>query len=186
MMKRTHNQRRGLPRTSRQPGFTLLEVMISTVIMGVGLLAILGLFTVSLNSTQSVQLDMIARQKATETLESIFTARQTSQISFAQIQNVPNGIFTAGMVAMTDPGPDGLDGTGDDVPAAPIRLPGPDGILNTADDTFQSLADFQRQVQIINIPAEPNVRQVIVTVQYPNARGQIRSYTVQALISSFR
>src|SRR5438445_4834739 len=38
----------------------------------------------------------IARQKATEAFESIFTARATNQITYAQIQNVPNGIFTAG------------------------------------------------------------------------------------------
>ena len=49
-----------------------------------------------------------------------------------------------------------------------------------------SLVGFQRQIQIVNIPSEPNVRQVIVTVQYPLKRGNMRSYSVQALISSFR
>src|SRR2546430_11737613 len=46
-------------------------------------------------------------QKATEAFESIFTARATNQITYAQIQNVPNGIFTAGPTPLMGAGPDG-------------------------------------------------------------------------------
>ena len=173
--------------TSKQKGFTLLEAMISTVVLTIGLVAVLSVFAVSVTSMQNVQMDQIARQKATESLESIFTARQTAQLSFAAIQNTPNGIFTPGMVPLSDPGKDGLDGTGDDVvPPAPITVPGSSGVLDGIHDKTISLANFQRQIQIVNIPAEPNVRQVIVTVQYPGPRGNMRGYTVQALISSFR
>jgi type II secretory pathway pseudopilin PulG len=171
----------------KQEGFTLLEAMISTVVLTIGLVALLSVFAVAVSSMQNVQMDQIARQKATESLESIFTARQTAQISFAQIQNAPNGIFTPGMVALTDAGPDGLDGTGDDVfPPAPITVPGSTGVLDGVHDKQISLVGLQRQIQILNVPSEPNVRQVIVTVQYPLQRGRMRSYTVQALISSFR
>jgi Tfp pilus assembly protein PilV len=98
-----------------QAGFTLLEAMISVVVLTIGLIAMLSAFATAVGSIQNVQMDQINRQKATETLESIFTARQTAQLSFAAIQNTPNGIFTPGMVPLTDAGPDGLDGTGDDV-----------------------------------------------------------------------
>jgi type II secretory pathway pseudopilin PulG len=177
---------------SKQPangehGFTLVEAMISVVVLTIGLVAVLSVFAVAVSSMQNVQMDQIARQKATETLESIFTARQTAQLSFAAIQNTPNGIFTPGMIAMTDAGKDGLDGTGDDVsPPAPLIVPGSSGVLDGVHDRQISLVGMRRQIQIVNIPAEPNVRQVIVTVQYPGQRGNMRSYTVQALVSSFR
>jgi hypothetical protein len=110
-------------------------------------------------------------------------------LTFDQIQNVGTGtgIFTVGFTPMTDPGPDGLDGTSDDVPAAPIRLPGSSGaITGTSQDVLVDLGQFSRQVQIANVPSNPNVRQITVTVRYPVPQGWYRSYQVQALISSYR
>jgi hypothetical protein len=169
--------------------------MIAGAIMMIGLLAVLGLFGTALAATQASQLDEIAHARATQTLESIYTARQTSQFGFAAIDNTTAasglGKFTAGMVALTDAGPDGLDGTSDDVAAAPIVLPGPDGKLGTSDDITVSLALFQRQITIANVlnpidgQLDPNLKQVVVTIQYPGANGKLRNYTVQTLISAF-
>jgi hypothetical protein len=175
-------------------GFTLLEAMISTVVVTVGLVGMLAVFAVAVGSTQTVQLDEIARQKSTEALESIFTARATSQITWAQIQNISGttpGIFSPGLIALTDPGPDGLDGTADDVPAGNIVVPGPSGVLDGVHDVTLVLSNFQRQIQINNVnnldgSLNPNLRQIIVTVQYPTPNGRQRTYTVQALISSYR
>jgi Tfp pilus assembly protein PilV len=58
-----------------QEGFTLLEAMISVVVLTIGLIAMLSAFATAVGSIQNVQMDQINRQKATETLESIFTAR---------------------------------------------------------------------------------------------------------------
>jgi type II secretory pathway pseudopilin PulG len=185
----THNrqQSRG-PR--RQHGFALLETLIAIVVLMIGLLAVLATFAMAIGNTNSVQLDSIARQKATEALESIFTARQTSQITFANIQNIGagTGIFTVGFTPMTDPGLDGLDGTGDDVPAQPVRLPGPSGVITGASppDVMVDLGNFTRQIQIANVPGNPNIRQITVTVRYPVPQGWFKSYQVQALISSYR
>ncbi len=173
----------------RQQGFALLETLIAIVVLMIGLLAVLATFAMAIGNTNTVQLDSVARQKTTEAMEGIFTARQTSQIAFDKIQNVGNGtgIFTAGYTAMTDPGPDGLDGTGDDVPAAPIRLPGPTGVItNTAADVLVNLGNFTRQIQIANVPGNPNVRQITVSVRYPVPQGWYKTYQVQALISSYR
>jgi type II secretory pathway pseudopilin PulG len=181
---------------SRQRGFTILEAVISAAIVTVGLVALLAVFAVAVASTQSVQLDTIARQRATEALESVFTARETAQITFSQIQNSSAGgpgIFAPGMLALTDPGPDGLEDTADDVPPAPINVPGPTGTMTgtNASTTQISLASFQRQVQINNVTdatgaVNPNLRQIVVTIQYQTANGHPRSYTVQALISAYR
>jgi type II secretory pathway pseudopilin PulG len=189
MTKMTYNRRQASA-DRKQQGFALLETLIAIVVLMIGLLAVLATFAMAIGNTQSVQLDSIARQKATEALESIFTARQTSQITFANIQNVGagTGIFTPGFTAMTDPGPDGLDGTGDDVPANPIRLPGPSGQITNASppDVLVNLGNFTRQIQIANVAGNPNVRQITVTVRYPVPQGWYKSYTVQALISSYR
>jgi type II secretory pathway pseudopilin PulG len=176
-------------RANSQGGFTLLEAVISTAILTIGLVALLAVFAVAVSSTQSIQMDTIARQRASEALESIFTARASAQITFNQIQNAGagSGIFLAGMRPMTDPGPDGLEDTADDVAAAPIQLPGPTGSVagpNPSTNTI-SLANFQRQIQINNTN-DNNLRQVIVTVQYFGANGKPRTYTVQALISGYR
>ena len=176
-------------RKKAQQGFALLETIIAIVVLMIGLLAVLATFALAIGNTSTVQYDSVARQKAAEAMESIFTARQTSQLTFDQIQNVGTGtgIFTVGFTPMTDPGPDGLDGTSDDVPAASIRLPGASGaITGTSQDVLVDLGQFSRQVQIANVPSNPNVRQITVTVRYPVPQGWYRSYQVQALISSYR
>src|SRR5258706_11370163 len=78
-------------------GFSLLEVVISMAVLTVGLVSLLGVFGLAMASTQTSQQDMIAKQLANEALESIVTARNTSQVSWAQVQNIANGgIFLNG------------------------------------------------------------------------------------------
>jgi type II secretory pathway pseudopilin PulG len=191
MSERAHNT------STRECGFGLLEVIISTVILSVGLLSLLALFATAVASTQSSQEDEIAHQLAADAMENIFTARDTAQIPFAQVRNVSNGgIFLDGFQPIMQAGVDGLDGTLDDVAAAPpIMLPGPDGILGTSDDVAYSLATFTRQIQITDVltpPPNPVVnpflRQLTVTVRYnsPHLFVQQKDYAVVAYISAFR
>ena len=199
-MGATMTQRRSL--VSAQHGFTLIETMIAIAIMGIAIVTLLAAFGTAIAATQNAQENLIARQKALEAMESIYTARNTQQITFAQIANISNGgIFTDGPVQLLSAGPDGLVNTADDAnfaatgvcAAGPecITLPGPDGILGTADDTELSLGNFQRQIQIGNAlqsdgTINPNLKQVTVTVSYISGSTVPHSYTVNALISSFR
>lgn len=184
------------PADNSQSGFTLLEVVISEVLLMIGLVALLGVFTLALSTTQGMQLDQIAKEKAIETMESIYAARSTQQITFAQIANTgtSGGIFTAGTVnGILTPGPDGLDGTADDgttpqgtcpLPYQCAILPGPDGILGTPDDVTIPLSGFNRTITINTV--NPDLKQVIVTVGYTDAHKHAKNYTVEALISSYR
>ena len=188
-MVRTINSRPDWLRRRGQAGFSVLEAMISVVVVTVGLLGLLSAFSVAIAASGNVQLDTIARQKATEALESIYTARQTQQITFAQIANtsLPPGIFTTGMVPLKDAGPDGLDGTADDTGPAPVMVPGISGTLTgtSPPDVAVSLTNFQRQITITPDPLNANLKMVTVTVQYNVSQGVQRQYTVQSLISSF-
>lgn len=188
---------------STEGGFTLLETMIAIVVMSVGIVTLLAAFGTAVASTQNAQENLIARQKALEAMESIYTARNTQQITFSEIANISNGgIFTDGPTQLLSAGPDGLVNTADDAPfpatgvcaAGPecITLPGPDGIMGTPDDTSLSLANFQRQIQIGTVlqsdgTVNPNLKQITVTVGYVTGGSSTpRSYTVNALISSYR
>ncbi|MGO9405207.1 MAG: prepilin-type N-terminal cleavage/methylation domain-containing protein [Terriglobales bacterium] len=188
----------------QQRGFTLIETMIAIVVLMIGVLTIVAVFATAIASTQNAQQNLIARQKAEETLESIFTARNTQQINFSQIANISSGgIFTDGPAQLFAAGPDGLVNTADDIPfpangvcpAGPecIPLPGPDGILGTPDDVPMSLAYFTRQIQINpvleadGVTVNPNLKQITVTVAYTTGGSSApRSYSVNALISAFR
>jgi prepilin-type N-terminal cleavage/methylation domain-containing protein len=181
----------------RQSGFTLIEVVISIVILMVGLLSVLAVFGVAMANTQTVQMDQIARQKTMEAVESVYTARQTQQLTFAQIANTPTGIFKTGFQDVLSAGPDGLVGTADDGtgpnPGCPgtyqcVVLPGVDGKMGDA--VTYELKNFKRQIQIANVnnpdgTPNLNLKQIIATVQYSNGRTQ-KTYQVQGLISSFR
>ncbi len=180
----------------RQRGFTLIEVMVSMVVLTVGLVSLLGVFGLSMAATQTSQQDMIAKQLANEALESIITARNTSQLTWDQIQNVGtgNGIFVPGFQPINLAGADGIVGTGDDATAGiqVLRQPGPDGIYGTADDVMVPLTGYQRQITIGQVlDASGNVmttlRSINVTVRYSTPRlGVQKTYVLNSFISQFR
>jgi type II secretory pathway pseudopilin PulG len=204
---------RGVKRRARkqaESGFSLLEVLISTVILTVGLLSVLGVFGLAIASTQTSQLDMIAKQLANETYESIVTARNTSQIGWDAIQNTsgtqyctvlpsPCGIFVG---SAGDPvyqpiynsGADGIFGTVDDASAGEETLeePGPDGRYGDADDIKLPLTNYQRAIQIsplfdTNNNLVPTLRSVTITVQYTTPRMRTKkTYVLNSFISQYR
>ena len=178
--------------------------MIAIAIMSIGILTLVAAFATAVGAAQNSQENLVARQKALEAMESIYTARNTQQITFAQIGNIPSGgIFTAGPTQLLASGPDGLVNTADDLnfpangpcAAGPecLVLPGRDGVLGTADDVGMSLANFTRQIQINpvleadGVTTDPNLKQIVVTVSYLSGTSTVpRTYTVNALISAFR
>ncbi len=186
----------------KQSGFTLLEALIAMVVMTVGLLSVIASLTYALAAVQNGEYDLIARQKALEAMESIYTARNSQQIPFGSINNTVNGgIFKSGAQPLLCAGPDGMVGTTDDVGctstagACPnagaecMVLPGPDGVLGTADDVTMSLANFTRTITISQVllpsgTVNQNLVAVTVTVAY-TASGATRSYTTNGLISSY-
>ena len=179
-------------RRRQQKGFTLMEVLISMFVLTVGLVSMLGVFATAMAATQSAQQDMIAKQLAQQAMETIFSARETQNILWAQIQNVGGagspGIFVSGLQPIQQPGIDGIYGTADDSSASPqtMTLPGPDGIVNTADDVVMPLTNYQRSITITNTAAG-DLRQIVVIVQYVAAGLKVpRQYVLSGYISQYR
>ena len=195
-------------RQSDQSGFSLIEVMISIVIVTIGLLASLAALGVTMAANQTSQEDMFARQLASEAMESIFNARNSSQLAFSAINNttaLPTpGIFLPNAQSPMCAGPDGILDTADDVPCLTaagaecphagvecLTEPGPDGIVGTADDVVVSLYNFTRTITISPLDdSSGNVIQTLVevtiTVNYtvPNHAGT-KSYVLNEYISEY-
>jgi type II secretory pathway pseudopilin PulG len=178
-----------------EDGFSLLEVVISMAVLTVGLVSLLGVFGLAMASTQTSQQDMIAKQLANEALESIVTARNTSQVSWAQVQNVANGgIFMDGANPIYLAGADGIVGTADDAVAGEQTLiePGPDGVFGTADDVQIPLTGYQRTILISPVldssgNVVPTLRGVNITLQYTTSQAKLpKTYVLSSFISQYR
>ena len=185
-------------------GFTLIETMIAIVVMTIGLLALMATFATAITATASSQEDLIARHKALDAMESIYTARNSQQFPFASINNVASGgIFLSGAQPLLCAGADGLVGTADDAPctapdtgaACPggiecLVLPGADGVLGTPDDITQGLTNFQRTITFNNVllpsgVVNANLIAVTIAISYQKTGWPARTYTVNGLVSSY-
>jgi prepilin-type N-terminal cleavage/methylation domain-containing protein len=192
-------------RAAAQRGFTLIETMISMAILTIGALGLLGVFGLAVQANQTSQQDLIARQLASEAMESIYTARNSAEISWAGIQNVSNGgIFVDGMGSLKCAGPDGILDTADDTSCLEasgatcpnggvecLTEPGPDGVVGTADDVIVSLSNYKRQILITPLLDSNNnpiqtLRQVQITIQYslPNSTAP-RQYVINEYVSAY-
>lgn len=175
--------------TNHQRGFALVEVLIATMVLAFGLLSIAAAFTQGLTQLTGSGLDVLAREKAAEAIESVFTARDTRTITWAAIRNLQGatgsdgGVFHDGPLPLTRPGNDGLLNTaddGDNIEA--IMLPGADGNLGTDDDIAQPLTYFTREVEIRDL--EPTLRQLRVIIRYV-VGAETREYIIVTYISSY-
>jgi prepilin-type N-terminal cleavage/methylation domain-containing protein len=195
-------------RKPAEGGFSLLEVLISMVILTVGLVSLLSVFGLAMASTQSSQQDMIAKELANEALESIVTARNTSQMTWDDIQNTgssncgvtgitPCGIFATGAqpiyLATTTGTHAGIVGTTDDIgqPEQTLEEPGADGKYGDTDDVILPLTNFKRTVLIsqvvdVNNNSVPSLRSVNITMQYTTASNLQKSYVLNSFISQYR
>jgi hypothetical protein len=171
-----------------ESGFSLVESLIATMIMAFGLLAIAAGFSQGLLLLSGSNLDILAREKAAETIESVFTARDTRLITWAQIRNVngesgaDGGIFIDDEQPLTTAGDDGMVGTSDDGPIETLVLPGPDGLLGTDDDLEQPLTNFTRQIELKQLA--PTLRQLRVVIRYTVGQ-ETRAYELVTYISSY-
>ena len=183
-----------------EEGFSYIDTMIGIVILLVGILALAAAVTTSVIRSRESEQQLIAKQLANSTLESIFSARDIrlngedgwnsiGNIGSNPVDGVPKGIFVIGQAPIRDSaGADGMIGTLDDACAGT----GPccvSGVCNSS----AILAGFKRQVTItdINDPERPTppwpilMRRIEITIFY-QASNTIRQEKVATVITSYQ
>jgi type II secretory pathway pseudopilin PulG len=188
MSCRNHTLRR-----KNQAGFTLVEAVAAIFILAIGILSIIQVATQGLKISMATQYDYIAKKKAEQSIEAIFTARNTQEKSWDEIQNISDGgIFKNGPQPLYAPGKDGLVGTNNDDTAHPDVLttgPGSDGVMGSNDDIVIPLPNMTREIQITT-PLDgtgnpiPNLRQITVIMRY-TVTGVQKTQTFISYISPF-
>ncbi len=183
-------------------GFSLLEVLVSMLLLTGALLALAQVFTLGLAHASTSSANLVAREKAREAVESVHSARDTRALTWGQIRNATarmcpgiaqppgwsnvGGAFIDG--AQTDglhqAGADGLVNTAgdEDEPLERITHLGHDGLEGTDDDWEQELREFQREVWICD--HSNTLREVRVTVTYRVGSLQ-RRYRLTTYISNY-
>ncbi|HWL39135.1 MAG TPA: prepilin-type N-terminal cleavage/methylation domain-containing protein, partial [Gemmatimonadaceae bacterium] len=156
-----------------QDGFSLVEVLISIIVLTIGLMSLAGVLALGVQRVAASSPSLIAREKAREAVESVHTARDTGLITWQAINNTGSGgRFVSGDQPIRLPGPDGLVNTTDDLPDIETqRKPGYDGILGTTDDALIPLNEFTRNIAITPLMSDDgqavnqNLREITVTVR---------------------
>jgi type II secretory pathway pseudopilin PulG len=186
----------------REHGFSLIEVMFSTVIMTIGLVSLLAVMGIAMASTQTSEQNAIAKRLANEALESILTARETANVQWVQIANgncavgQNCGIFLAGPQPINLPGADGIIGTSDDAAAGPqiLEQPGANGVYagTCPPDTCYSLTNYTRTIAITPFAlagggTDPNLNSVTITITFTTPQLRVpQNYVLNTLISQYR
>jgi prepilin-type N-terminal cleavage/methylation domain-containing protein len=181
-----------------QHGFTLLEVLIAMAVLVAGLISLAYGIGVGLAVVQMSTMDTIAREKAREAMEDVFTARDTSTINFSQICNIPtsgsnpnNCLFVNGYTPMYTADSTGLVNTTAAAQGAieTYVTPGPSGVLGGADQPQPvQLTGFQRSIQVTSVSSSDGytvLAQVTVTILYNPLPWMSRTVTMVTVMSPY-
>jgi type II secretory pathway pseudopilin PulG len=186
--RRTARQRRNW-----ECGFSLIDALLATVVLVFGLVALAGVFAQSLQFLQYTREDLVAKQKAHEALEGVYSARNDSSVGFNLIQNRSSGgIFNDGFQPLFLPGTNGIAGTTSDSTTLDSEtLPGEDGLLGTSDDVIVPLTYLRRQILIQpvtnpDLSVSTDLRQITVTVRVTSPGWGVRDHTVTGYISRYQ
>jgi type II secretory pathway pseudopilin PulG len=178
-----------------QAGLTLLEVMIAGMVLMVGLLVgVLPMISYGISTMKTTDEETIAKQQARETVESIYGARDTTELGWDSINptsvcttsgtTTVCGVFLTGPQSLYGSGADGIVGTADDA-ASGIQT------VTLASGQTRTLSEFTRTITIGNYTnpdgtISPALRTLEVDVTYPTGNGQTRTYTINGLISQYK
>ncbi len=174
MPMRMPNNRPSQKDSRADSGFSLLELVIASTILTVGLLAVassIGYAMVASNHGRAVTNTKLL---VVSILEQMETLRNTGNLTFGQLSNVGQvdntgatrgfpGFLNGFQQISTNPGPDGIFGTSDDLIDA-----GADRLFGTSDDFINpnfAVVGYTREIQITSL--SPSLKKVTVTISYP-------------------
>lgn len=162
-------------------GFTLLEMVVATGLLTGGLLVVAATIGYALLVSNSGRSITNTKLLIVSVLEQMETLRNTDTLTFNQIANVANvdntgatrpfnGFPTGFLPVSTNPGPDGIYGTDDDLIDA-----GPDQTYGTLDDfSNDALARPGVTRQIVITSLSPQLKRIQVTIRYSPKGGDTK------------
>jgi len=166
-----------------EAGTSLVETIVAIGVLTVGALGMAGVLSNGMKLMTGSQGDLIATQKASEAIESVFSARDSRIITWAQIRNANlGGVFLVGPKPLKLAGGDGLINTADDGVIETVTYPGKDGMPGGGDDVVETLDRFSREIKIIDLTVD--LRSITVTVTYQSGAGT-RTYSLTTYISNY-
>jgi Tfp pilus assembly protein PilV len=186
-------------RTGEQ-GFSYVDVIIAIMICSIGILAMTAALTSNLIRAYGMTTQIAAKQVATSTLESVFSAREVQKpdsvggflegwdsvgnVGTNPVDSVPQGVFLTGWNPVREKnGSDGVAGTIDDAcAAANTDCPG----QTTPNPIVKGL---ERRI-VITDEADPTFttirkRKVAITVRY-RISNFLREETITSLITDYQ
>ncbi len=184
-----------------QRGFSYIDVMISLVILMVGILGAAQALTANLLRSYESEKQIVSKQLALSTIESIFSAREIARAGSIEgwdsignvgsnpVNGVPKGAFLSGFRPIREEiGADGVAGTADDACDAGSFCP----VSGSPNNTSKVLTGLQRRIVITDLPdserpSPPHAiarRRIDVTVQY-NVNQLVREQTVSTIITNY-
>jgi type II secretory pathway pseudopilin PulG len=165
-----------------EAGITILEMVVSMMILTIGLLGLAGAIGYAVTVSNKGRNVTNSKLLVVSVLEQMENLRNTSQLTFGQIANTGQqnntgaarnfgGFPNTFMPVSINPGPDGIWGTSDD-----LRNPGANNIYGDGDDFDDpswGAPGFSRQILITDLNAD--LKRIQVTLQYPDVNGQTQS-----------
>jgi Tfp pilus assembly protein PilV len=184
-----------MTRTNNEAGFSYIDLMIAIIIMMVGILGLTGAITVNLMRSYETDSQLLAKQNALSTIESIFAAREInapgSIEGWDSIGNVgnnigadgqPKGVFLTGFNPIrVEEGPDGVSGTADDACATTTACTS----VGHPSNTSAELKGFLRKIEITDVLNQPGKRRIDITIRYAVNRTY-RDEKMSTMITNFQ
>lgn len=187
---------------NNERGFSYIDVMIALVILMVGILASTAALTANLVRSYETEKQVVAKQVALSTIESIFSARDIARpgaiSGWETIGNVgsnpdssgtPRGVFISDFRPIrADLGWDGVAGTVDDACAAGSACQ----VSGRPDNNSEVMDGFERRIVITDLqdserPSPPHPiarRRIDITVRYWVKQIR-REQTVSTIIANY-
>jgi prepilin-type N-terminal cleavage/methylation domain-containing protein len=167
-----------LNRAPSERGFSLVEMLVASLILTIGLLGMASAIGYALMATNRGRGITNSKMLVVSILEQMETLRDTGQLHFDEISNsqVLGSTFTGFPSTFQPvskyPGPDGVFGTADD-----LVSPGADGIYGTSDDFTdpgRARIGVTRQILITTFPTNDYLKKITVTLRYSPNGGETR------------